>query len=49
MILYENVTLIVTTCNLVEKKIIKCEKFWPDYKSSDNGFENLLDKYTTVI
>jgi protein tyrosine phosphatase len=30
MVVQEKVTLIVTTCNLVEKKVEKCEKFWPD-------------------
>ena len=30
MVVQENVTMIVSTCNLVEGKIQKCEMFWPD-------------------
>ena len=30
MIAQEQVTLILTTCNLAEKGRTKCEKFWPD-------------------
>jgi hypothetical protein len=30
MVIQEDVTMIVTACNLVEGTQIKCEKFWPD-------------------
>jgi hypothetical protein len=42
MVIQENVTLIVTTCNLVEKGVLKCEKFWPDVS------ENFAGKSTSV-
>jgi len=29
MIVQENVTLVVSTCNLIEDGRSKCEKFWP--------------------
>ena len=30
MIHEQNVTLIVSTCNLIEKGVNKCERFWPE-------------------
>lgn len=30
MVAQENVKLIVTTCNVVERGVRKCEKFWPE-------------------
>jgi len=41
MIVQENVTLIVSTCKLVEGKRAKCEMFWPDSKQQDQFQENL--------
>ena len=36
MVSQENVTLIVTTCNLKEKGRTKCHKFWPaEYDQND--------------
>lgn len=42
MVLQENVTLIISTCNLVENGIQKCEKFWPDEEitAANLSFEN---------
>ena len=45
MIAQENVTSILTTCNVVEKGVKKCEKFWPS-EGEDNS--HYLDKGTTV-
>ena len=45
MVYQENVTLIVTTCNLIEKRILKCEKFWPDLQEN---FSKLMDPSLSV-
>jgi hypothetical protein len=29
MVLEQDVTLILTTCNLIEDRRVKCEQFWP--------------------
>lgn len=29
MVLEQDVTLILTTCNLLEDRRVKCEQFWP--------------------
>ena len=36
MIAQENVTLVVTTCNLVEKMRSKCHRFWPEEPQLDS-------------
>jgi len=38
MVSQENVTLIVTTCGLVEKNTVKCHQFWPSSGKGDMRF-----------
>ena len=47
MIAQENVTLIVTTCNTVEKGSKKCHRFWPS-DSLDFEFANETDLADTL-
>ena len=43
MINEQNVTLIVTTCNLTEGSRVKCAKFWPEPSSDSLDFQHLFD------
>ena len=43
MILHDNVTLIVTTCNLIEGTTVKCEQFWPDEQDCEDFAVKKLD------
>ena len=47
MVVQEDVTMIVTTCNLIEGTQIKCEKYWPD-ESNHSMIGKKLDIGLTV-
>ena len=47
MVAQENVTLIVTTCNTIEKGSHKCHRFWPN-DSNQFEFSNETDLNDTM-
>jgi protein tyrosine phosphatase len=40
MIVQENVTLVISVCNLFEDNRHKCEKYWPDEKETMRPLKN---------
>jgi len=49
MIFEQNVTLIISVCNLSEGGRVKCHKFWPDVSSAeDPKFKKILGQDVIV-
>ena len=46
MVAQENVTMVVTTCNLTEGNKVKCAKFWP---CSESDIAKRIDNDMSVV